>query len=145
VIEQVLFDPTPSVSGQLVLAYADQRNLTGGRLTPGGGGRLYTAELRPAYHFTSWFKIQVDAFFQTFDFRGSDAAAAELWKVTFAPTLVAGRGFLARPELRLFVTWADWNGSTEALGDAAGAPIGSDVFGSDTSGLVFGAHVEAWW
>jgi maltoporin len=145
VIEQLVFSPVPWLSGQLFLNYQDQTNLVGGQEAPGSGARIFTSELRPAYHFTDWFKLQADVFFQALDVKGSSAAAAKLWKVTIAPTLVAGRGFLARPELRLFATWGFWNESAAALGDALGTPIASAAFGTDRNGLVLGAHIEAWW
>jgi maltoporin len=145
VIEQLMFFPIQEVSGQLVLVYQDQTNLLGGQAAPGSGARIYTAQIRPAYHFTDWFKLQTDLFLQVLDEKGSSAGTPQLAKVTVAPTLVAGRGFLARPEIRLFATWGFWNAAAAALGDRLGTPIASGVFGSDRSGLVVGAHVEAWW
>ena len=145
VIEQVMFSPVPEISGQLFLLYQDQTNLLGGKEAPGTGARIFTSEIRPAYHFTEWFKVQTDVFFQVLDQKASSAGAARLLKITLAPTLVAGRGFLARPELRLFATWGFWNAAATALGDALGTPMASGVYGTGTSGLVIGAHVEAWW
>jgi maltoporin len=144
VIEQLTFD-LRVVSGQLVLVYQDQTGLLAGAEQPGSGARIYTAEARPAYHLTDWFKVQVDALFQALDPKGSGAAAATLWKLTVAPTLVTGRGFLARPELRLFATWGFWNQSTADLGGSLGTPIASGAFGDARSGVVVGAHVEGWW
>jgi maltoporin len=145
VIEQLMFFLVPEISGQLFLLYQDQTNLLGGRVAQGSGARIFTSEVRPAYHFTDWFKLQVDLFFQTLDVKRSSVDAANLLKVTVAPTLVAGRGFLARPELRLFATYGRWNRSAAALGTTLDAPLASGAFGADTSGLVLGAHVEAWW
>jgi maltoporin len=145
VIEQLVFSPVPRISGQLVVAYQDQTDLLGGAEAPGSGARIFTGELRPAWHFTDWFKLQVDAFFQALDQKGSSASAAQLWKLTVAPTLVAGRGFLARPELRLFATWGFWNAESAALGETLGTPMASGAFGGDLSGLVVGVHAEAWW
>ncbi len=145
VIEQLMFSPVPAVSGQLFLLYQDQTNLLGGREAPGTGARIYTGQIRPAYHFTDWFKVQADAFLQTLDQKGVSGPMGRLFKLTLAPTLVAGRGFLARPELRLFATWAWWNAAAASLGDALEAPIASDAFGAHRSGLVVGTHVEAWW
>jgi maltoporin len=140
-----VFAPVPEVSGQLALGYQDQTDFLAGAEKPGSGARIYTAGLRPAYHFTDWFKVQVDGLVQFLDEKGSSAHAARLAKLTVAPTLVTGRGFLTRPEFRLFATWGFWNGSAAAPGDALGTPIASGVFGTDRSGLVLGAQVEAWW
>jgi maltoporin len=148
VIEQLMFGPVPQVSGQLFLLYQDQEDLLGGLEARGSGARIYTAELRPAYHFTDWFKVQADVFWQALDVKGASGPAAQLVKVTVAPTLVAGRGFLARPELRLFATWGFWNDAAVALGTALdpGHPaMASGAFGDATHGLVIGVHVEGWW
>ena len=145
VVEQLMFSPVPAISGQLVVVYQDQTDLVGGAEVQGSGARIFTGELRPAWHFTEWLKLQVDALYQALDLKGSSASAARLVKLTVAPTLVAGRGFLARPELRLFATWGFWNAEAAALGTALGTPIASGAFGDDRSGLVVGAHVEAWW
>lgn len=145
VVEQLMFAPSPAISGQLFLVYQDQTSLLGGAEAPGAGARIYTAELRPAWHLTAWFKVQADLFWQALDEKGSSAPAARLVKLTVAPTLVAGRGFLARPELRLFATWAVWNAAAAALGERLEDPVASGAFGSGREGLVVGAHVEAWW
>jgi maltoporin len=145
VIEQLTFSPVPEISGQLLLSYQDQTHLIGGREAPGSGARILTGELRPAYHFTDWLKLQTDVFLQTLDVKGARSGTARLLKLTVAPTLVAGRGFLARPELRLFATWGFWNPEAAALGDALGTQLASGAFGTDRSGVVLGAHVEGWW
>jgi maltoporin len=64
-----------------------------------------------------------------------------LYKVTFAPTIQPEMGFLVRPEIRFFVTYAWWNDkeSNAYLDDAAGIDPG------DTSGLTYGMQMEVWW
>jgi maltoporin len=62
----------------------------------------------------------------------------KLTKYTFAPTLATGPGFWNRPELRLYVTHANWSG-------VAGSVVtGEQVFDSRTSGTSYGAQVEIW-
>jgi maltoporin len=65
-----------------------------------------------------------------------------LTKLTGAVAITADRGFLARPELRLFYTWATWNV------DARTAHIDSgDIYLNTNllSGAVFGLQAETWW
>jgi maltoporin len=138
IIEHLVVNPVPAFSGALVLAYQDQ-------MAPNGGGaRIFTAEVRPAVHFTDWFKIQADLFYQMLWARnsGEGAGAPSLFKATLAPTIVLGREYYSRPELRLFATYATWN---EAAVAAAGSnPIANGAFGSALFGFTFGASVEIW-
>ena len=62
---------------------------------------------RPVYHFSDYFKLQGEAGLNRVT--PQNQAAAKLAKLTIAPTLVAGRGFWTRPELRFFYTYAKWN------------------------------------
>lgn len=61
-----------------------------------------------------------------------------LTKVTLAQQWQAGPSLFARPVLRLFVTYADWN-----RGNFPQTP--GIIPRTDTSGVTFGAQVEAWW
>ncbi len=61
-----------------------------------------------------------------------------LIKVTLAQQWQAGPSIWARPVIRLFVTYADWNS-----GNFPQTPGLVPV--EDTSAVTFGAQVEAWW
>ncbi|WP_295580519.1 maltoporin LamB [uncultured Lamprocystis sp.] len=61
-----------------------------------------------------------------------------LTKVTLAQQWQAGPSIWARPVIRLFVTYADWN-----QGNVPQTP--GIISAQDTSGVTFGAQVEAWW
>lgn len=139
VIDQFYFAPTPEISGALVGIFEDVSAPT---TAAGSGQRNLSLELRPAYHFSDYFKFAIDASYQTIMLKDAPAGRDNpyLLKVTAAPTLVTGRGFFARPEFRLFATYGKWNGAANAAG-----PIAGGVFGTDTDGLSFGAQVEAWW
>jgi len=137
IIEHLVVNPMRDVSGALVLVYQDIS-------TPGtvsNGARIFTGELRPSYHFNDWFKFTLDAFYQTASIKNapSGTGSPSLLKLTAAPTLVLGRGYYTRPELRLFVTYASWNDAAAASGT-----IGGGAFGTDTSGASFGVQVETW-
>jgi len=66
-------------------------------------------------------------------------SAENVTKVTIGPALSTGPGFFKRPELRLYVTYADYN-------KAAAADTANNYnFPSDkTSAVSYGAQVEIW-
>ncbi len=90
---------------------------------------------RAAYSFTNNFKLVGEVGYSTK--KPGDAATQKLAKATIAPTLSIGRGFMDRPELRLFYTRAKWNAPASAGGN--GLPA------NDTSGTRYGVQAEIWW
>ena len=74
---------------------------------------------------------------------GGDAQT--LSKITFAPTLTVGKGYWSRPELRAFITHAQWNSAAQAAAAPGSTLSTTGAFGSDTSGTSFGFQVESWW
>jgi maltoporin len=144
VIEHLVVNPTPQISGALVLMYQDKS--TAGTIDSTGkkvatGAQIFTAEVRPAYQFNDFFKFAVDAFYQTLTVKDAPAGAGTptLMKLTAAPTFVLGRGYYARPELRFFVTYASWNDAAAKAGT-----IANGAFGTAKDGTTFGASVETW-
>jgi maltoporin len=74
----------------------------------------------------------------------------QLTKVTGALAIAAAKGFWARPELRLFCTWAVWDkaaaGSTVDSGRVYTNPIpDTDPAVYKLSGTTFGLQAEAMW
>lgn len=65
---------------------------------------------------------------------------SELQKLTLAGMISNGDFYWARPQLRLFVTHAQWNENSK--GKISGAEV---PYGADTSGWSFGAQAEVWW
>jgi maltoporin len=140
VIEHFVFHPVSSVSGALVLVYQDKS-------TPGtvaNGAKIFSGEVRPAFHLNDWFKIAADVFYQSVSIKNAPAGTGTptLTKATLAPTFVLGRDYYSRPELRLFVTYASWNDAAAAAAGVAG--MASGAFGTAKSGTTFGAQLEAW-
>ena len=91
---------------------------------------------RVSYAFSKNFKLLVDAATTT---RTGTGADQRLDKLTIAPTLSVGPDFYSRPELRFYVTMANWN-------DAAGAAnVGSFGAGGKTSRTIAGVQYEVWW
>ena len=64
---------------------------------------------------------------------------ATLHKFTLAPQLTADKGYWARPQIRLFATYAMWNK------EAKGLVATGDVYDNDESGFSTGAQLETWW
>jgi len=138
VIEQLVANPIPQLSGAIALVY--QNKSTSG--TTRNGSSLFSAEVRPAYQFAEHFKLAVDAFFQTIWLENPAPAdgTPSLLKLTVAPTVVLGPGYFARPELRFFVTYASWNDAAAETGT-----IGNGAFPSSyRSGLSAGGQIEIW-
>ncbi|EYC50288.1 porin [Hylemonella gracilis str. Niagara R] len=96
---------------------------------------------RVSYAFTNNFKLLLEAATTKRSRDGEDDQT--LNKVTIAPTLSTGPGFYKRPELRLYVTMANWNG--------AAAAANADSFGTDDNNAtlkkqtIVGLQYEIWW
>ena len=105
------------------------------------GNKWTSFGVRPVYHLSDNVKVQAELGFDRVKPNGGDTQT--LTKFTIAPTLVAGRGFWARPEIRVFYTYAKWNDAARDHGGVAGGPTGQ--FGSDTNGHTIGFQVEGWW
>jgi maltoporin len=89
-----------------------------------------------SYAFSKNFKLLVDGVTTTRTGAGADQ---RLDKITIAPTLSSGPGFYSRPELRFYVTMANWNDA------AAAANATSFGAGGKTSRTIAGIQYEVWW
>ena len=71
-------------------------------------------------------------------------ASQRLNKITIAPTLALSPDFWSRPELRFYVTRANWN---QAASDANNGGAGEGVFGTNNrkSQTLAGVQYEVWW
>jgi maltoporin len=94
------------------------------------GGRI-------SYAFSQHFKMLVEA--GTTSRKIDGLADQRLNKVTIAPTLSVGEDFWARPELRLYLTKANWN---DAAAMANASTFGQ---GGKTSRTLAGVQYEIWW
>jgi maltoporin len=109
------------------------------------------AGVRPVWHLNDYFKIQFEAGHNSIKPQdGTGTGSRKLDKFTVAPTLVAGRGFWTRPELRFYVNYNKWDNNAIAAGTAGGVsgpygPCGASGSGCGTSGTSYGFQVEAWW
>lgn len=130
-VEQFQFQPSPQFSGLAELTYAMIS-----RADKTANASIFGIGVRPVYHFSDYFKLQLDLGFAVNNQNGRESDY--LWKATLAPTVVAGGGYWARPELRVFITYANWNDAARAAGVAGGA------FTTKNDGVTMGAQLEAW-
>jgi maltoporin len=138
IVDVLTVQPTDSVGAQVGLVY--QRDDLGNL---GSKTSWYSAGGRVSYAFTRHAKLLGEA---GYDYVKKSNGSDPQWlaKFTIAPAITAGKGLLARPELRLFYTWATWNAA------AQGATIDSGRLYTDTypnlrSGATFGLQGETWW
>ena len=131
---------TPRLGGQIEVVY--QKDIR----TGGADQHWLSVGGRTRYAFTEQFKLigelgrdQVEA----------PGGTRKLTKFTVAPTWSpAGPGFWARPELRLYYTYASWNEAAQRAAselEAGSALSDSGVFGTARHGSNVGVQVEYWW
>lgn len=110
----------------------------------GGTQNWFSIGIRPIYKWTDTMTTALEVGYDSVDenkkWTGGDSRNNKLTKVTLAQQWQAGRSIWARPVIRLFATYADWN-------DDNGVPLGAGgvIKPGDTSGTTFGAQIEAWW
>ncbi|MGV6475844.1 carbohydrate porin [Azotobacter vinelandii] len=109
----------------------------------GDNMRWLSLGVRPVYAFTEHFKVSAEI--------GHDQIKAtdgtrKLTKFTVAPTWsLAGPGYWARPELRVYCTYAIWNEAAQRAADPGSTLSETGAFGADRHGGNFGVQVEHWW
>ncbi|HEY8925331.1 MAG TPA: carbohydrate porin [Polyangia bacterium] len=74
--------------------------------------------------------------------KDNGADPQELKKATAAVALTGGQGFMTRPELRAFATYALWNEAARTATIDSGPIYTSTDY---LSGWIFGLQAEAWW
>jgi maltoporin len=132
VVEGLYFQPAQRLGGQAVFVWQRSRSDASGRST------WVSAGARLAYAFTEHFKLLLEGGHDRVSDAGKDPRS--LTKLTLAPAIAAGTSFFARPELRLFGTFAFWNEAARISGvDPAG------IFANKRHGYTFGLQAEAWW
>jgi maltoporin len=118
-----------ALGGQAIALYQHDKAADGTTLkSTSFGGRI-------SYGITNNLKFLAEAGFSSR--KPSGSPTENLTKVTIGPALSTGPGFWKRPELRLYVTHAQFN-SAAANDTANGLPVG------EKSGTSYGAQVEIW-
>jgi len=117
--------------GQALIAYqTNKADITGVQT------KDFSLGGRGSYAFTKNFKGLAEVSTTTRKGTGPDQ---RLSKVTLAGALALNEDFWSRPELRLYVTKANWNQA------AAVANAGSFGAGGKTSRTLVGVQYEVWW
>jgi len=156
IVEQLVVNPVEKVSGMFTFAFHDLKERYGGATGDFNTAKLWTAGVRPVFLVNDYFRVAAELGWQMVDVptSGEEGASGsrQLMKYTIAPTFTFGSGFFARPELRLYVSYFDWNEAAQQRNVAGFNSWGAcdpaattSPWGCDTNGLVFGAQMEAWW
>ncbi|CAN5810316.1 maltoporin LamB [soil metagenome] len=107
----------------------------------GGSSTWTTLGVRPVYALAKNFKLQMELGSSRVT-SATGGPAKTLTKVTFAPTISAGKGYWDRPELRAFITYGKWNDA--ATGSVNASNNSGPVYGNATSGTSVGLQLETW-
>jgi maltoporin len=143
IVEMLQWQTSPQFSGMATLVYQDVENTGSQANSTFANKKWLSFGVRPVWHFNPYFKLQFEYGHDEIEPTvGTDQSKRKLDKFTIAPTISAGGGFWARPEIRLFWTYANWNDAAQRAGTAGGT---GGRFGADTDGQTIGFQVEAWW
>ena len=141
---RVLDHGTVAIGDRIEMMYATWYQVKNSDANNGSQG-WFSIGIRPIYRWSDTMntalEVGFDSVAQDRNWNGGlPSTDAELLKVTLAQQFQAGPSIWARPVIRLFVTYADWNSDN-------GVPLGAGgvVNPNDTSATTFGAQVEAWW
>jgi maltoporin len=138
VFDAIWIQPTARFSSAFDFVFqADKSPIYGGTSTWDSFG------IRPEYAVFRHFKIQAEVGMDYVTYPG--AASENLIKYTLAPTLTLGSGFFDRPELRLFITRANWNSAATATINSNNGSSNQTSIGLVTSNTSVGIQLEAWW
>jgi maltoporin len=103
----------------------------------GGIQHWFSIGARPQVNFTNYFNVAVEPFLDWVDDKSTNVSDS-LFKVTIAPQIVAGRGFMSRPAIRAFLTYAHW-------GNGFVGKVGGLDYTTANEGLTWGLQMESWW
>ena len=160
VIDAANFEVGDKVNGAVFVGYGKESfpwygngaNVDSDRTT-------FSVVARPIYHFTENFGLAVEAGTvrvsgYNLNYDGNPNKTTNyLNKLTISPQLSMGSGFYARPVLRAYVLYMNWNRDTTAYGTETGASactgrdcsVGVQGFANATSAVTYGVQMEAWW
>jgi maltoporin len=138
VVDVLTIQPFEWLGGQFDVIYQRDQNFLG---VAGQNTNWYSAGGRVTWAFTEHAKVAGEIGYDRIT-KSIGADPQFLEKFTIAPTLTSGRGFMTRPELRLFYTYAVWNKA------ARNANVDSGTLYRSTqllSGSIVGVQAETWY
>jgi len=135
-LDVLTVQPTEDLGAQAAIVY--QHDDLG---TPGGKTDWFSGGARVGWAFTEHAKILGEAGGDRVK-KNNGAGPQYLAKFTIAPAITAGKGFLTRPEIRVFYTYALWNEAARTATIDSGSLYNSTNY---LSGRTFGVQAETWW
>ena len=131
-------------------------NAEGSIKAASGTRNMWSLGMRPVYWVTDTIAIQGQANLTYQDnnrgYSGTDSfgRSGAMGVFTIAPTIKPKGGYLSRPELRVFATYAVWSdslkGTTTPVGEGGNfAGAVAPYNGNTNSGWIFGGQVEVSW
>lgn len=141
-LDVITVEPTDWLGAQATIVYQhDDLGQQGAKQDWWSGGA------RVAWGFTKHAKLLGEAGYDHVKKNNGLNDPQWLAKFTIAPAITVGKGFFARPELRLFYTYAMWSQAAAVAGvDSDNIYHNPDTNGVYTlSGSTFGMQAEAWW
>jgi sucrose porin len=106
--------------------------------TQGYDRNAYAIGVRPHHQITTNFAMQYELGYENVSEDKSGGSEGGLFKATVAPTLMLETGFWARPQIRAFATYSQWDDGVSASLDEGYTRTGS------TDTLSFGVQAEVW-
>jgi sucrose porin len=106
--------------------------------TQGYDRNAYAIGVRPHHQITTNFAMQYELGYENVSEDKSGGSEGGLFKATIAPTLMLETGFWARPQIRAFATYSQWDDGVSASLDEGYTRTGS------TDTLSFGVQAEVW-
>jgi maltoporin len=156
VIESVNFEFGDKLNGAGFLGYGKENfpwfGTTSCCLSKGTDVTTTSLVVRPIYHFTENFGLAVEG--GTTLVRGSNLnydgnfgyTTNHLNKLSISPQLSMGSGFFAKPVLRAYVNFFNWNkGGARACTGRECQTVVAGTFDNVTSATTYGVQMEAWW
>jgi maltoporin len=116
----------------------DFRDPNTGAANSSAGNMWISAGARPVYNFTKYTGIALDAGMDIVKPQTPGSKYGEMGTFSIAPLVRPGMDFWARPEIRVFLTFAKWS-------DSIKGQVGGDAFKNQTYGLTSGVQFESWW
>ncbi|WP_111496997.1 MULTISPECIES: maltoporin [Marinobacter] len=101
------------------------------------GARWLSAGVRPTYYWSQLMSTAVEVGLDQVSPEASGEDDYDLQKITLSQQWEPDATFFARPQLRLFATYAHWSDNYNAASES--------IEDSETDGLTFGAQAEVWW
>jgi maltoporin len=143
-VERGVFQLSPTMSMMVggVLQFDNRDASTGptGNTDSSLGNTWASFGARPVFMLSKYTGVAVEGGVDIVKSQVSGSGTEVLGKVTVAGLLRPAADFWARPELRVFVTTAAWNGAVNTAGGTGGA-----AFAGDNAGLTAGVQAESWW